>query len=232
MLTLRSADARGHTNIDWLDSRHSFSFGNYYDPQFLGYRSLRVINDDRITPGASFGTHGHRDMEIVTFVLDGALAHKDSLGNGTTIHPGEIQRMSAGTGIQHSEFNASEDLPAHFLQIWFLPAAKGTPPGYEQKHYDRSTTTNRFGLIGSHDGRDGTVRIGQDVNLYCANLAAGHSADLTLPTGRHGWVHVATGDVRFGDQALAAGDGGAWNQPLPLQLTASQNSTILLFDLA
>ncbi|MBI1272587.1 MAG: pirin family protein [Alphaproteobacteria bacterium] len=232
MLTIRPAASRGQTTAGWLDSRHSFSFADYYDPDHMGYRSLRVINDDSIKPGAGFPTHGHRDMEIVTFVMQGALAHKDSLGNGASISPGEIQRMSAGTGIRHSEFNPSNDNPTRLLQIWIIPEAQGTEPGYEQKHYDKTTTSGRFGLIGSRDGRDGSVQIRQDVNLYCAHLPAGITASFALPKDRFGWLQVAEGTISANEQELTDGDGASWNDPASITFKAKSDSTILLFDLA
>jgi len=232
MIQLRPAADRGHTQIGWLNSHHTFSFGEYRDPQQMGYRSLRVINDDRVIAGAGFGTHGHRDMEIVSYVLDGALAHKDSLGTGSVIRPGDVQRMSAGTGIQHSEFNASQTTPVHFLQIWILPDTVGLPPSYEQTNFPRETRLNRFRLIGDRAGAEGAVTIHQDVKLYSAILEPGASVTQALPAGRHVWLHVASGDAALGGHALREGDGVAIRGEPALDVSTAGGAELLLFDLA
>jgi quercetin 2,3-dioxygenase len=230
MIKIRPAAERGRTHIDWLDSRHSFSFGEYYDPQNMGFRALRVINEDRVVPGAGFPTHGHRDMEIVTYVLDGAIAHKDSLGTGSVIRPGEVQRMTAGTGIRHSEFNNSPGEPLHFLQIWILPEKQGLPPGYEQKAFERRPGELR--LVGSRDGHDGSITIHQDANLYAATLRPGDTVEHRFADGRHGWVQVARGAVTLNGQPLGQGDGAAISNEKLLKLAANENAEIVLFDLA
>jgi hypothetical protein len=231
MLTVRSAAARGQTQIAWLDSRHSFSFGEYYDPAHMGFRALRVINDDRIAPAAGFGTHPHRDMEIVTYVLDGALQHRDSLGTGSIIRPGDVQRMSAGTGIRHSEVNASQTDPVHLLQIWIVPEQEALPPSYEQKQVP-AATPGSLRLIGSRDGRGGSVTIHQDVDLYRGILASGEHARHTLAPARHAWLQVARGRLTANGQPLEAGDGAAISAESALELRADQPSEVLLFDLA
>jgi redox-sensitive bicupin YhaK (pirin superfamily) len=231
MVTVRRADARGTTRIDWLDSRHSFSFGEYYDPAHMGFQTLRVINDDRIAPGAGFGTHPHRDMEIVTYVLDGALQHRDSLGNGSLIRPGEVQRMSAGTGIRHSEVNASQAEPVHLLQVWILPEREGLAPGDEQKPIPAGPA-GALRLIGSRDGRAGSVTIHQDVDRSCGLMTPGEHAAHTLAPGRHAWLQVALGRVTLNGQTLAAGDGAAVSGETALDLRADEASELLLFDLA
>ena len=231
MLTIRPAGARGQTRIEWLDSRHTFSFGEYHDPAHMGFRTLRVINDDRIAPGKGFGTHPHRDMEIVTYVLDGALEHRDSLGNGSLIRPGEVQRMSAGTGIRHSEYNASPSEPVHLLQIWILPERDGLAPGYEQRAVP-ADGPGRLRLIGSRDGRDGSVTIHQDVDLYRAQLAPGETAAHALAPDRHAWIHVARGGVQLNGRSLAEGDAAAISGEPRLDLRAEGAAEVLLFDLS
>ena len=231
-MQLRKSETRGHTRIDWLDSRHSFSFGQYMAPENMGFRDLRVINDDRVAPGQGFGTHGHRDMEILTYVLSGALAHKDSLGTGSTIQRGDVQVMSAGTGIRHSEFNPSQDEPVHFLQIWFLPDRAGLPPRYEQKRMAVEAEPGRLHLIGSQDGRDGSVTIHQDVALHAGRLRPGDKVALALAPGRHAWVHVAEGSVTLNGAKLGVGDAAAFDAPVSLALAAESDSEILVFDLA
>jgi quercetin 2,3-dioxygenase len=232
MMTIRSAQDRGKANFGWLDSRHTFSFGEYYDPNHMGFASLRVINEDKVASGQGFGTHGHRDMEIISYVLEGALEHKDSIGTGSVIRPGDVQRMSAGTGIRHSEFNASRTDPVHFLQIWILPEQAGIEPGYEQKHFASPEKQGRLRLVGSRDGRDGSITIHQDVNLYAATLAEGEAIEFSSPTGRVAWLQVARGSVQLNDQTLAAGDGAAIAQEdLTLQ-GAAPDSEVLLFDMA
>jgi quercetin 2,3-dioxygenase len=232
MLTLRSARERGRTRIGWLDSRHSFSFGEYYDPAQMGFRALRVINEDRVEPGAGFPTHGHHDMEIISYVLDGGLAHQDSLGTGSIIRPGEVQRMSAGTGIRHSEFNASKTEPVHFLQIWIEPEREGLAPSYEQKAFDLLGVPGRLHLVGARDGRGGAITIHQDVTMHAGVLRKGDSIDYAPAPGRHVWVQIAHGTVALNGQAMSAGDGAAASQEPRLRLAASADSEIVLFDLA
>src|SRR5271169_1010012 len=209
MMKLRRADDRGHAQHGWLDSRHSFSFADYYDPAQMGFRALRVINEDRVQPGAGFGTHPHRDMEILSYVLEGGLAHKDSMGTGSTIRPGDVQRMSAGTGVTHSEYNASASEPVHFLQIWLLPERPGLAPGYEQKHFEAPGRQGRLKLLASRAGTDGSLTIHQDVRLYGGLLGKGQRAELALAQGRHAWVQVARGTVTVNGETLRAGDGAA-----------------------
>lgn len=232
MITIRNRDERGAVNMGWLDSRHSFSFGHYHDPAHMGFRALRVINDDRVIPGAGFPTHGHADMEIVSYVLDGALEHKDSLGAGSVIRPGDVQRMSAGTGIRHSEYNASREESVHFLQIWILPERPGLAPGYEQKTVADTEKHGRLRLVGSRDGRDGSVTIHQDVDLYAALLDGDESAAFTLRPGRHAWVQVARGQVRLNGLLLKEGDGAAVSDETTLTLDGGIGAEVLLFDLA
>jgi redox-sensitive bicupin YhaK (pirin superfamily) len=195
MLAIRKAPERGRASFGWLDSRHSFSFGHYHDPAFMGHGPLRVINEDRVEPGRGFDTHGHRDMEIISYVLDGALEHKDSIGTGSVIRPGDVQRMSAGTGVMHSEFNASKTEPVHFLQIWILPAANGIAPGYEQKHFSDAEKRGRLRLVGSRDGREGSVTIHQDISLYAALLDGTDRVSYELPEGCKGWVQIARTEI-------------------------------------
>jgi len=233
MITVRPASDRGAANFGWLDSRHTFSFGNYYDPSHMGFASLRVINEDKVTPGQGFGTHGHRDMEIVTYVLDGALEHKDSLGTGSVIRPGDVQRMSAGTGIRHSEFNASNTDPVHFLQIWIMPEAEGIDPGYEQISIAPETKQGQLRLVGSRDGRDGSVTIHQDVSLYATTLSEGDRVEHTLTPGRVAWVQVARGAADLNGHALTAGDGAAVSALDRLNLTGTAaGAEVLVFDMA
>src|SRR5579859_636326 len=230
MIDIRKSNERGHANHGWLDSYHSFSFANYYDPDWMGFRSLRVINDDLVMPGMGFGTHPHRDMEINSYVLSGALAHKDSMGNGRIIRPGEVQYMSAGTGVEHSEFNPSKDEAAHFLQIWILPDRKGVKPRYGDKSLV-DAPKGRFHLVASKTGRDGSLAIHQDADLYLAKLELGIDASLALKPDRHAWVHVAEGEVKLGDQTLLAGDAVAVSGESKLQLVGAKPSQVLLFDL-
>jgi len=231
MITIRKADVRGRTAIDWLDSRHSFSFGHYHDPANMGFRALRVINDDRIAPGAGFATHGHRDMEILTWVLDGALTHEDSLGTGSTIRPGEAQVMSAGTGILHSEFNASETEPVHLLQIWMLPARGGLKPRYDQKRYPIAEEPGKLHLVGAKDARDGAVLIQQDLDLWAARLRAGDAVRHELAPGRNAWIQVASGSATVNGATLAAGDGAAIAGERRLEIAGMSDGQILLSDL-
>ncbi len=232
MLTIRPAASRGRTDIDWLDSWHTFSFGDYHDPQWRGFRSLRVINDDRIAPGGGFDTHPHRDMEIITWVLSGALEHRDSLGNGSVIRPGDMQRMTAGTGILHSEFNPSETEPVHLLQIWLFPDRKGLAPGYEQRAFSPAELQNAFRLVASRDGRDGSVTIHQDADVYAATLGGGRSLRHELSPGRHAWLQVASGNVVVNGRELEAGDGAAASDERFLEIDARDASEVVLFDLA
>jgi len=233
VLTRRPAAQRGHTRVDWLDSRHTFSFAEYRDPAQMGFRTLRVINEDRVRPGQGFGTHGHRDMEIVTWVLSGALAHRDSLGNGSTIRPGEVQRMSAGTGIRHSEYNASREDEVHFLQIWLLPEREGLAPGYEQRALALDERPGEWVLAASRDGREGSVTVHQDASMWVARLPAGARLARAIAPGRHAWLQVARGAVALagGALALAAGDGLAASGEPSLAIAASEPSELLLFDL-
>jgi hypothetical protein len=232
MLTLRKAEERGRANLGWLDSRHSFSFGHYYDPEHMGFGPLRVINDDRVAPGGGFPTHPHADMEIVTYVLSGALEHKDSLGNGSVMRPGDVQRMTAGTGIRHSEFNASKADPVHLLQIWILPETQGLTPGYEQTTFAQAEKRGKLRLVGSRDGREGSVTIHQDVDLYATQLHDGGAVSHTLKAGRSAWVQVATGTATLNGDQLYPGDGVAVSEPSELELVGtSQDAEVLLFDM-
>jgi redox-sensitive bicupin YhaK (pirin superfamily) len=232
MIQVRKADARGTSRMDWLDSRHSFSFADYHDPAQMGFRALRVINEDRIAPGAGFPSHPHRDMEIITYVLEGAVEHRDSLGNGSVIRPGEIQRMSAGRGIVHSEFNPSPSEPLHLLQIWLLPGRRGLAPGYEQRPFDRAQARGRFALIAGPDGGPQAVTIHQDATLAVAILERGESATHEIAPGRHGWVQIVRGEVTLDGESLCAGDGAAIDQPGVLRIAAAEPAEVLLFDLA
>jgi len=231
MITLRAAAERGHANHGWLDSHHSFSFADYYDPAYMGYGPLRVINEDRVQPGMGFGTHGHRDMEIVSYVLDGELAHKDNMGNGSVITPGDVQRMSAGRGVQHSEYNPSQTGPVHFLQIWILPRQTGIDPGYEQTRFEPAEKRGRLRLIASPDGRDGSVTIHQDATVYAALLDGAESARHELAKGRRAYVHVARGSVRVNGTLLAAGDAAKIDGEHSIMLDGGEAAEVLLFDL-
>jgi redox-sensitive bicupin YhaK (pirin superfamily) len=232
MIKLRKSAQRGVANFGWLDSRHTFSFGEYYDPAQMGFGPLRVINEDRVSPGQGFGTHGHKDMEIISYVLDGALEHKDSIGTGSVIRPGDVQVMSAGTGIRHSEYNHSKAEPVHFLQIWIVPAREGIAPRYEQKTFSRADKRGRLRLVGSSDGRDGSVVIHQDVELLAGVFDARERATHALRTPRKAWLQVARGAVSVNGLALEAGDGAAIEAEAALSLEATQDGTeVLLFDL-
>jgi len=232
MITVRPAAERGIANFGWLDSRHSFSFGHYYDPAHMGFGPLRVINEDRVRPGAGFDTHGHRDMEIISYVLEGALAHKDSIGTGSVIRPGDVQRMSAGSGVRHSEFNDSDSDPVHFLQIWLLPDEEGLTPSYEQKTFGDGEKRNRLRLVASHDGRDGSVRIHQDADLYASLLDKDAVVAHALAKGRRGWIQVVRGAVEVNGKTLHTGDGAAASELPTLHLTGKADGTeFLLFDL-
>lgn len=228
--TIRRAEDRGKTDLGWLDSRHTFSFGEYHDAEHMGIGPLRVINDDRVAGGGGFPAHPHANMEIVTYVLDGALEHRDSLGSGSVIRRGDVQRMSAGTGIRHSEFNASASEPVHFLQIWVVPERLGLEPGYEQRSFAWAEGALR--LIGSRDGRDGSLTIHQDLDLFASLLAEGEAVEHTLAPGRSGWLHVARGAVRLGAEILAEGDGAAITASGPVRFEALADAEVLLFDIA
>ena len=231
-MAIRKAGDRGRTEIDWLDSRHTFSFGDYHDPDMMGFRVMRVLNDDRVVPGAGFPTHAHRDMEIVTYVLDGALEHKDSLGTGSVIRAGDVQRMSAGTGIRHSEFNASKAEPVRFLQIWILPERAGLKPGYEQKTFPRRESHGVFKLVAAHDGREGALSLNQDTDLHVAVLDAGAEARHQLRPGRFAWVQVARGQVTVNGEALEEGDGAALAEVEAVTVASrAAGSEVLLFDM-
>ena len=232
MIVRRPADERGRADFGWLDSRHTFSFGEYYDPRFMGFRALRVINEDRVKPGYGFPTHPHRDMEILSYVMEGALAHKDTMGTSSVIVPGDVQRMSAGTGVLHSEMNPSPNEPVHFFQIWLLPEKRGIEPGYEQKRFETPEKQGRLKLVASRDARDGAIAINQDVDLYAGVLAAGDSTQLALRPGRHAWVQVARGGVTLNGTELAQGDGAAVSDEASLDLAASSDAELLVFDLA
>ena len=232
MIVIRKADERGHFNHGWLDTSHTFSFADYYDPAHMGFRALRVINEDRVHPGRGFATHGHQDMEIITYVLEGALEHKDSMGNGSIIRPGDVQRMTAGTGVTHSEYNHSRDQAVHLLQIWILPAERGLTPGYEQRAFADAAKRDRLALIASRDGRDGSVTVHQAVDLYAAALDAGREVVCELRPGRHAWVQVARGTARLNGRLLGPSDGAAVSAEATLRLAAEQPAELLVFDLA
>lgn len=232
MITVRHAKERGTANFGWLDSRHTFSFGEYHDPAQMGFGPLRVINEDRVSPGQGFATHGHRDMEIISYVLEGALEHKDSIGTGSVIRPGDVQVMSAGTGIRHSEFNHSKTEPVHFLQIWVVPDRHGIAPRYEQKTFPEAEKRGRLRLVGSTDGRDGSVVIHQDVGLFAALLNAGENVTHALAAGRKGWIQLLRGAVALDGHDLVAGDGAAIANEGGVSVTAKvDNTEILVFDL-
>jgi quercetin 2,3-dioxygenase len=232
MLVLRKAADRGHADHGWLQSAHSFSFASYHDPQHMGYRSLRVINDDHVAAGKGFGTHSHQNMEIVTYVLEGALEHKDSLGNGTVMRPGDVQRMTAGTGVSHSEFNPSAAEDVHLLQIWIIPNQTGLEPSYEQRFFEKADRQNQLRLIASPDGREGSVVVHQDVNLYAALLEAGESVAVAVNADRHLWIQVAQGSVQVNDALLVTGDGAAIEQVEQVTIVGQAAAEILVFDLA
>jgi redox-sensitive bicupin YhaK (pirin superfamily) len=231
MMTIRRANERGHADHGWLNTYHTFSFADYHDPRWMGFRDLRVINDDRVMPGMGFGTHPHRDMEIITYVLSGALEHKDSMGNGRVIRAGEVQYMAAGTGVQHSEFNPSRDEPVHLLQIWIQPDQHGARPAYGEKAYSH-TPPGRLQLVVSKAGRDGSLRINQDADLWLARFSNGETVTHELKPQRHAWIHVAEGNVELNGQRLAAGDGVAVSEESKLELAGKGNAQVLLFDLS
>jgi redox-sensitive bicupin YhaK (pirin superfamily) len=232
MLTLRKSEQRGHAQHGWLDSHHTFSFAGYHDPAHMGFGDLRVINEDRVQPGQGFGTHGHRDMEIITYVLEGALEHKDSMGNGSVIRPGDVQRMSAGHGVRHSEFNASKTAPVHFLQIWIAPNVSGVDPGYEERHFSSDEKRGQLRLIASPDSRDASVRIHQDAYVYAALLDGAASIAHELRAGRRAYVHIARGAVSVNGQPLEAGDGARITDETKITFADAKAAEILLFDLA
>jgi redox-sensitive bicupin YhaK (pirin superfamily) len=232
MIQIRKAAERGHFNHGWLDTYHTFSFGDYYDPAHMGFRSLRVINDDWVQPGQGFGMHGHRDMEIVTYVLDGALAHRDSLGNGAVLRPGELQHMTAGTGVRHSEFNPSDREWVHLYQIWLLPERQGLPPGYEQKAFPEEVRRGTLRLVASPTGEHGALTIHQDARLYLATLTTGQTVAHALKPDRHAWLQVLRGQVMLNGQPLAAGDGAAVSEEEKLEIASQRDAEVMLFDLA
>ena len=231
MINVRPAEARGKSDFGWLDSKHSFSFGDYYDPAHMGFRNLRVINEDKVAAGQGFGRHPHRDMEILSYVIAGSLGHRDSMGNGSIIKPGEVQRMSAGTGVTHSEMNADAKNPVHFLQIWLLPAERGIAPGYEQKAFADDEKRGKLRLVGSRDGREGSVTIHSDVNLYAALLSQNEKVSYELPPERHVYVQVVRGSVSMNGMRLGAGDGAAISEERALEITGRDECEILVFDL-
>ena len=230
MKIIRRSNERGHANHGWLDSYHTFSFADYYDPKWMGYRSLRVINDDLVMPGMGFSTHPHRDMEIISYVLSGAIEHKDSMGNGRVIRAGEFQYMAAGSGVQHSEFNPSKTEPLRLLQIWIQPDAKGVKPRYAEKNYS-AAPTGQFNLVASKSGRDGSIAIHQDANLSFAKLGAGQKVSQPLAAGRHAWIHVAEGEVNINGEKLSGGDAIGVSEETVLNISATKASQFLLFDL-
>ncbi len=231
MIELRKSEERGHANHGWLDSYHSFSFAGYHDPQHMGFGALRVINDDYIDVGAGFDTHGHRDMEIITYVLDGELAHKDSMGNGSVIRPGDVQRMSAGKGVMHSEFNHAEGKQTHLLQIWIEPNVGGILPSYEEKHFSAQEKRGQLRLIASPDGRDGSVMMHQDAHVYAGLFDGDEQAGITIPRGRRVYVHVARGEVSVNGAALKAGDAVKAVDEAHIELAQGRQAEVLLFDL-
>ena len=230
-LSIRKSGERGHADLGWLDSRHTFSFGHYHDPRHMGFGPLRVINEDRVAPGGGFPTHPHRDMEIISYVLAGGLEHKDSLGTGSVIRPGDVQRMSAGTGVRHSEYNASDREPVHFLQIWVIPEKQGIPPGYEQKTFPADEKRGKLRLIGARDGRDGAITIHQDVDLYAGLIEKGVSLSHVLLPRRLAWIQVIAGAIKVNGEALAAGDGAAVADEATLTIESLASAEFLLFDM-
>ena len=228
---IRRAHERGHAHHGWLESDHTFSFADYFDPQQMGFSVLRVINEDRVQPDKGFPTHGHRDMEIISYVLDGALEHKDSMGNGSVIRPGDVQRMSAGTGVRHSEYNASREQPVHFLQIWIVPGQTGITPCYEQRHFTPDQLDGRLQCIAAPDGRNGAVTVNQDACLYAARLDGAQEVTFTPGAGRRTYVHVARGQVALNGAPLEAGDGARFESPTAVQFARGRKAEVLLFDL-
>jgi len=232
MITVRPGKERGHFDHGWLDTHHTFSFSQYHDPAHMGFRSLRVINEDRVEAGAGFPPHSHRDMEIITYVLAGGLAHKDSMGNASTIRPGNLQRMSAGTGVTHSEYNGSTTEPVHFLQIWILPETRNLPPSYEEKAFSAADKQGRLRLVASQDARDGTARIHQDASVYASMLEPGQTVRHRLAPGRGAWIHLVSGAATANGKLLATGDGAAIEQEAEIEIVATAATELLLFDLA
>jgi len=232
MIVIRKRAERGHTNLGWLDSWHTFSFGEYHDPRYMGFRSLRVINDDQVAPSGGFQTHAHRDMEIISYVISGELEHKDSLGNGSVIRPGDVQRMTAGTGIRHSEYNSSHALPVHFLQIWILPEQPGLRPSYQQKHFPATERTDRLRLVADRHGTGGALTIHQDIRLYVGNLNTGVALELPLQHDRYGWLQVAKGTLSIQGQTVQEGDGVLVGEQEKLLITTPSHAEVLWFDLA
>ncbi len=232
MIQIRRAGERGRTEWGWLDSRHTFSFGDYHDSEHMGFRALRVLNDDRVRPGAGFGPHGHRDMEILSYVLEGALEHKDSSGGGGVIRPGEIQFMRAGSGVQHSEYNHSKVEPVHFLQIWIVPDRRGLAPKYGQQAFDRDAARRSFVLLASRDGRDGSLQVQQDVKVWMASIGDGERRELPLASGRGAWIQVARGTAHVNGTQLREGDGAAVSGEDRLQFIGEKSAEVLVFDLA
>jgi redox-sensitive bicupin YhaK (pirin superfamily) len=232
MMVIRPAAERGHAEHGWLDSHHTFSFAGYHDPAHMGFRALRVINEDRVAGAGGFPTHAHRDMEIITYVLEGGLEHKDSLGTGSVIRPSDVQRMSAGNGVRHSEYNASRTEPVHFLQIWIMPDARGIPASYEQKNFPEPERRGRLRLVASPDASEGSVQIHADVRLYAGLFAEGDRAELPLGEARHAWVHVARGRLRVNGRELGAGDGAALSEESAVQIEGVEGAEVLVFDLA
>jgi len=232
MIRIRKADQRGRTHIDWLDSRHTFSFGDYLDPSQIGFRSLRVINDDWVAPNSGFGMYPHRDMEIVTYVLEGELQHRDSMGHGEVLRAGELQRMTAGTGIRHSEFNPSPTKPVHLYQIWLLPRERGLTPSYEQKAFPAEGRNGRFQLVASPDGKDGSLKIEQDARILLATVPTGRNLHQDLPAGRHAWLQVLRGKLTLNGESLEPGDAAALSDEATLDLQASSDAEVMWFDLA
>jgi redox-sensitive bicupin YhaK (pirin superfamily) len=231
MMNIRPATERGHAQHGWLDSHHTFSFADYFDPEHMGFRALRVINEDRVEAAQGFGRHPHRDMEIISYVLEGALEHKDSMGTGSVIKPGDVQKMSAGTGVAHSEFNASKEEPVHFLQIWIQPTQRGLQPSYEQKPFSREEKQGRLRIVASPDGRDGSVTINSDAVVHAGIFDKGESSELPLANGRHAWVHVARGKVRVNGKDLQAGDGAALSDEPAVKIEGTEGGEVLVFDL-
>lgn len=231
MIDIRFSEQRGHANFGWLNSRHTFSFGHYFDARHMGFGPLRVINDDHVSPGAGFDTHGHQDMEIISYVLEGALEHRDSTGSGSVIRPGDVQRMTAGSGIRHSEYNHSKTEPVHFLQIWILPASEGLKPGYEQKAFG-DERHGRLRLVASPDARDGSLKIHQDVDLHAAVLGQDDVVTHTFRPSRLGWVQIAAGEVMLNGEQLRCGDGAAIRDETDIRIEAASQAEVLLFDMA
>ena len=231
MITIRRSGERGRSQLDWLDSRHTFSFSNYHDPDHMGYSVLRVINEDRIAPAAGFGSHSHRDMEIISYVLDGGLEHKDSLGNGSVIRPGEVQRMSAGTGITHSEYNASKIEPAHFLQIWILPAVTGIAPSYEQRRFNDTNSSGQWLLLVSPVGREGSLTLNQNAFMYMTRLKRGEAMNHALTADRQTLLHVARGNAVLSGHIIVAGDSAMINDEQAINLSTDESAEVLMFDL-